>query len=26
MPSIIRTYNQDKAVDAMRNVKMLHQG
>ena len=26
MPSIIRTYNQDKAVEAMRNVKMLHQG
>lgn len=26
MPSIVRTYNQDKAVEAMRNVKMLHQG
>ena len=26
MPSIIRTFNQDKAVEAMRNVKMLHQG
>jgi len=25
MPSIVRTYNQDKAVEAMRNVKMLHQ-
>jgi hypothetical protein len=26
MPSIVRTFNQDKAVEAMRNVKMLHQG
>jgi hypothetical protein len=25
MPGIIRTFNQDKAVEAMRNVKMFHQ-
>lgn len=26
MPSIVRTYNQDKAVEAMRNVKVFRQG